>query len=78
MAFSALLSWETPTTALRIRIVRICDIRLAIASVLEAMSTYDSWIDKRAPTAFIFKKSKNERDGSGTEQDDDKLVFELF
>lgn len=42
------------------------------------MSTYDSGIDKRAPSTFILEKSENERDSGGTEQDDDKLVLELF
>lgn len=62
--------------------VRICSLGLAsiqrVVSALEAMSTYDGGIDKRAPSTFILKKSENERDSGRTKQDDDKLVLELF
>jgi hypothetical protein len=85
MAFSALLSWETPTTPFRMRIVRInrdgfgqCSGRRRRGGGFCARSTHNYGIDECAPTFFVIKESESEGNSGGTEEDDDKLIFELF
>jgi hypothetical protein len=61
MAFSALLSWETPTTPLRMRIVRIYEMQVSgLLGVKHVGSkkqvTYDNRVDKGAPTFLLVKE----------------------
>lgn len=83
MAFSALLSWETPTTPLRMRIVRICEIQVSdLLGVKHAGSkkqvTYDNRVDKGTPTFFLVKEGQDEGDSGGTEKDNNELILELL
>jgi hypothetical protein len=89
MAFSALLSWETPTTALRIRIVKICTSLVSALHVRSAKqhhvswrapvgTTYNSGVDECAPSTVLFKQGQHERDCRGTEENDHELVLELL
>jgi hypothetical protein len=77
MAFSALLSCETPTTALRIRIVRICDCENLLKQRGEGC-TYNRGIYKSSPATTFFKESQNEGDYGGSKKNNDKLVLELL
>lgn len=89
MAFSALLSWETPTTALRIRMVRIYVEEYAVRDEIKSLSqlcrrntgcgsTYNGGIDKCTPAAFVFEQGEDKGNGGGAKQDDDELIFELL
>jgi hypothetical protein len=83
MAFSALLSCETPTTALRTRMVRIWR-RQHVRGVSESCAvifrglTYHGRVYKCAPTALVLEEGQAEGHGGRAEQDEDKLVLELL
>ncbi len=77
MAFSALLSCETPTTALRMRMVRIWQLAWLGALTMRER-THDSGVNKGAPAALVFEESEDKGDGGRTEQDQDQLVLELL
>lgn len=81
MAFSALLSCETPTTAFRIRIVRIYlrpGLAFCRAQALNFGITYNNRVNECAPATFVLEQGEDKRDGGGTKEDQDELVFELF
>ena len=74
MAFSALLSWETPTTPLRMRMVRIYGRQvnglLNKNKIEERVCTYNNWVNESTPALFIVEKCQNERDSGGTKKDE--------
>ena len=40
--------------------------------------TYDDWVHERCPIAALLEKGEYKGNSSGTQQDQDQLVFELF
>lgn len=62
MAFSALLSCDTPTIALRMRIVRIWPNQCMVFSVPDRGATYNDRIDKGCPVSIFFKEGEDEGD----------------
>ena len=81
MAFSADDSCETPTIALRMRIVRIyaeghCQIGCLYIS--STGSTYNCRIHKRRPALSLLEQRKHERYRCRTEENYDELVLELL
>ena len=78
MAFSALVSCETPTTEFRMRIVRIWGDWSAHAHWAQAGVTHNRGVYKCCPSFFLLKKRKYEGHCSGTKQDEDQLILELL
>lgn len=70
IAFSALLSCDTPTMALRTKIVRIWWI-LELVPFRGIIIAYDCRVYKGCPATIFFKKGEDKRNRCRTEENDD-------
>lgn len=78
MAFSALVSCETPTTEFRMRIVRIWGDWSAHAHWAQAGVTHNRGVYECRPSLLVIQKGKYKGHCGGSKQNDDQLILELL